>query len=94
MFRPRSVIPRQYIDSSILSGDVYVPRATLRDGVAIPTVPRAISGELWETEPLGESTTMSSLAPLDPQEALRLLEKVWFRLGFCMFQIYQTIDGT
>lgn len=94
MFRPRSIIPRQYIDSSILSGDVYVPRATLRDGVAIPTVPRTISGEIWETEPPGESTTMSSPTPLDPQEALRLLKKVWLRLGFCTFQIYQTIDGT
>lgn len=85
LFRPRSVIPGQKIHPSILSGNVYTPRATLEDGVNVPTT--RTSGKLWETESMDNGATTSLLALLlvDQQMALQYLEKVLFLLDSSMF---------
>lgn len=90
--RTRSVIPKQQIHSSVLSGDVYTPCATLRDGVDIPTVPRKTSDELWTTEYLDEGATTRSLTSLlsDKRKTLDSLEKVLFLLDSSKFHPLST----
>jgi len=73
--RPRLVIPRQRIHSSVSLGDVYTPRATLGYGVHIPTLPQMASGGLWTHELLDEGATLTSLLS-DPQETLKYLGEV------------------
>ena len=80
LFRPRSVIPDQQIHSSVLSGDVYMPRATLGSGIAIPTA--RTSDGLWATETQDEEAATRLLSSLlnDQQSTLACLEKVLFLL--------------
>ena len=85
LFRPRSVIPGQQIHSSVLSGDVYMPRATLGSGIAIPTA--RTSDGLWATETQDEEAVTRFLSSLlsNEQRTLACLEKVLFLLDSGVF---------
>ena len=80
LFRPRSVIPGQQIHPSILSGDIYIPRATLGSGIGIPTA--RTSDGLWATETQDEEAATRLLTSLfsDQQRTLACLGKVLFLL--------------
>ena len=73
-------MPGQQIHSSVLSGDMYMPRATLGSGIGIPTA--RTSDGLWATETQDEEAATRLLSSLlsDQQRALACLEKVLFLL--------------
>ena len=78
--RPPLVIPGQQIHPSVLSGDMYMPRATLGSGIGIPTA--RTSDGLWATETQDEEAATRLLSSLldDQQRMLACLEKVLFLL--------------
>ena len=73
-------MPGQQIHPSVLSGDMYMPRATLGSGIGIP-IARTSDG-LWATDTQDEEAATRLLLPLlsDQQRTLACLEKVLFLL--------------
>ena len=57
MFRPRPVVPRQQVHTSVFAANAYTPRATLTHAVGIPTASVTAPEELWTTELADEEAT-------------------------------------
>ena len=87
LFRPRSVIPRQQVHTSVFAGNAYTPQATLTHGVGIPTASVMPPEELWTTELADEEATTRLLSLLlsDQHVALGFVEKTLFLLDSSMF---------
>ena len=87
MFRPRPVVPRQQVHTSVFAANAYTPRATLTHAVGIPTASVTAPEELWTTELADEEATTHLLSLLlsDQQVALEFVEKTLFLLDSSTF---------
>lgn len=91
--RPRSVLPGQQIHSSVFSGELYTPRATLGSGISIPIGLEETSDRLWipklpeEGEIHEEATSLLESLLKEQQKTLESLGKVLFLLGCSEFHL-------